>query len=165
MAGQAIDSASAPKPEDAGGAGAARRCADIDSSLAVVLPAGVVLLAGLAVWAVMVVAAHLRCVDAVGAWALARGESRGQVEAVVGQLAPPGARVRLSRDGDLVVVEVRARVRLPGPWALSGPGVEVGDEAVAVAEAAGGSMAPSRRPRPRRPRHIGRRRGTERSVP
>ena len=104
------------------------------------LPA-LVLLAGLAVWAVLVVAAHLRCVDAagVGARALARGESRGQVEAVVGQVAPPGARVRLSRDGDLVVVEVRARVRLPGPWALRGPGVEVGDEAVAVAEDADGS--------------------------
>lgn len=138
------------------------------AELAVVLPA-VVLLAGLAVWAVMVVAAHLRCVDAagVGARALARGESRGQVEAVVGQVAPPGARVRLSRDGDLVVVEVRARVRLPGPWALSGPGVEVGDEAVAVAEdaddvSASGDPGPGD-PVPGDPGTAGG--GTERSVP
>lgn len=102
-----------------------------------VLPA-VVLLAVLGVWAVAAVAAHLRCVDAAGAGAraLARGEPVAAVEEVVAQVAPPGAVVRLSRDGDLVVVEVRATVRLPGPWSRDGPGLDVGDRAVAVDEGA-----------------------------
>ena len=33
-----------------------------------------------------------------------------------------------------MVVEVRASVRLPGPWSRAGPGLAVGDRAVAVAE-------------------------------
>jgi hypothetical protein len=105
------------------------------AELAVVLPA-VVLLAVLGVWAVAAVAAHLRCVDAAGAGAraLARGEPAAAVESVVARVAPRGAVVRLSRDGDLVVVEVRATVGLPGPWSRDGPGVVVGDRAVAVAE-------------------------------
>jgi hypothetical protein len=105
------------------------------AELAVVLPA-VVLLAVLGVWAVAGVAAHLRCVDAAGAGAraLARGEPAAVVEGVVAQVAPRGAVVRLSREGDLVVVEVRTTVRLPGPWSRDGPGVAVGDQAVAVAE-------------------------------
>ncbi|MDQ1599212.1 MAG: hypothetical protein QOD68_686 [Actinomycetota bacterium] len=100
-----------------------------------VLPA-VVLLAALAVWAVVVVAAHLRCVDAAGtgARAMARGESPADVRRVVAEVAPRGARVRFGRDGDLVVVDVRTTVRLPGPWSRAGPGLEVGDRAVAAAE-------------------------------
>ena len=100
-----------------------------------VLPA-VVLLAALGVWAVAAVAAHLRCVDAAGtgARALARGEPAAAVEHVVAQMAPRDAVVRLRRDGDLVVVEVRATVRLPGPWSRDGPGLAVGDRADAVAE-------------------------------
>ncbi len=105
------------------------------AELAVVLPA-VVLLAVLGVWAVAAVAAHLRCVDAAGAGAraLARGESPAAVSRVVAQVAPRGATVRLGREGDLVVVEVRATVPLPGPWSRDGPGLAVGDRAVAVAE-------------------------------
>ena len=105
------------------------------AELAVVLPA-VVLLAVLGVWAVAAVAAHLRCVDAAGAGAraLARGESSAAVSRVVTQVAPRGATVRLGREGDLVAVEVRATVPLPGPWSRDGPGLAVGDRAVAVAE-------------------------------
>lgn len=105
------------------------------AELAVVLPA-VVLLAVLGVWAVAAVTAQLRCVDAAGAGAraLARSESHPTVTQVVAELAPAGAVVTLGRDGDLVVVEVRARVALPGPWAEDGPAVHVGDRAVAVAE-------------------------------
>ena len=108
------------------------------AELAVVLPA-VVLLAVLGVWAVAAVAAHLRCVDAAGAGAraLARGESSAEVRRVVAQVAPRGATVRLGRDGDLVVVDVRATVRLPGPWSRAGPGLAVGDRAIGVAEDAG----------------------------
>lgn len=114
------------------------------AELAVVLPS-LVLLAVLAVWSVLAVAAHLRCVDAagVGARALARGEPAAAVTAVVSQIAPPGATVHLESGGQLVVVEVRATVRFPGPWAGAGPALRVGYRAVAAAEtpsaAAGGS--------------------------
>ena len=106
------------------------------AELAVVLPA-VVLLTVLAVWAVLVGVAQLRCADAagVGARALARGESVSDVRRVVAEVAPHGATVELRSSGDLVVVEVRAVVRLPAGW--PGPGVTVGDRAVALAEQAG----------------------------
>jgi hypothetical protein len=109
------------------------------AELSVVLPA-VVLLAVSGVWAVAAVAAQLRCVDAAGAGAraLARGESPGAVVQVVAQMAPAGADIRISHTSDLAVVEVRAEVPLPGPWSRAGPGVEVGDRAVAAAE---GSVA------------------------
>lgn len=104
------------------------------------LPA-VVLLAASGVWAVAAVAAQLRCVDAAGtgARALARGETPGAVARVVAEMAPAGAAVTISRSADLAVVEVRTTVRLPGPWPRAGPGVAVGDRAVASVEEAGGS--------------------------
>ena len=102
------------------------------------LPA-VVLVAVLGLWAVLVGTAQLRCTDAagVGARALARGELAGEVRRVAAEVAPRGARVELGGTGDLVVVEVRVTVPLPGPWGGHGPGVEVGDRAVARDEAAG----------------------------
>lgn len=109
------------------------------AELAVVLPA-VALVAVLALWGVAVVSAHLRCVDAAGvaARALARGEPVPTVRRVVAAAAPEGARIETRRDGDFVVVRVRAAVPLPGPWRGSGPAVEVGGRAVAVAENRGG---------------------------
>lgn len=99
------------------------------------LPA-LVLLAALLTGAVLAAAAQIRCVDAagVGARALARGESQAEVERVVSELAPRGAVVRLGRAGDLVLVEVRARVRLPWRWGGAGPGIQVRDRAVAAVE-------------------------------
>ncbi len=96
----------------------------------------------LAVWAVLVVVAQLRCVDAAGAGAraLARGEDSSQVVIVVEAMAPSGATVRLGRDGDRVTVEVSAAVRLPGPW-RSTPGAHVSDRATALAEDAVGPVA------------------------
>jgi Flp pilus assembly protein TadG len=135
-----------PHRRASGRAGPSRVAHDrgtVTAELAVVLPA-LVLLALVAVWAVLAVAAHLQCVDAagVGARALARGEPTDAVSRVVSQIAPPGAEVHLASDGDLVVVEVRAAVRLPGPWAAAAPALQVGDRAVAAAEpptiAAGG---------------------------
>jgi hypothetical protein len=107
------------------------------AELAVVLPA-VVLVAVLGLWAVLVGTAQLRCTDAagVGARALARGELAGEVRRVAAEVAPRGARVELGGTGDLVVVEVRVTVPLPGPWGGHGPGVEVGDRAVARDEGA-----------------------------
>ena len=85
------------------------------------LPA-VVLLAVVGVWAVLVGTAQLRCTDAagVGARALARGEPADEVRRVVAEVAPRGARVELDRTGELVVVEVRMVVPLPGPWGGTG---------------------------------------------
>ena len=103
------------------------------AELAVVLP----LLAAatlLGVWAVLVGAAHLRCVDAAGegARALSRGEAPADVERM--EVAPPGATVDVAREGDLVVVSVDVRVSWPGPWRDNGPAVQVGDRAVALAQ-------------------------------
>ena len=108
------------------------------AELAVVLPA-VVLLGASGMWAVAAAAAQLRCVDAagIGARALARGETTAAVSRVVAEVAPAGAAVSISRTGDLAVVEVRMRVRLPGPWPRDGPGLVVGDRAVAALEDVG----------------------------
>jgi hypothetical protein len=108
------------------------------AELAVVLPA-VVLLAASGVWAVAAAAAQLRCVDAAstGARALARGETTAAVSLAVAEVAPAGADVSISRTGQLAVVEVRMTVRVPGPWPRVGPGLEVGDRAVAAVEDAG----------------------------
>jgi hypothetical protein len=108
------------------------------AELAVVIPA-VVLLAASGVWAVAAAAAQLRCVDAAGtgARALARGETTAAVSRAVAEVAPAGADVSISRTGELAVVEVRMTVRLPGPWPRAGPGVVVGDRAVAALEDVG----------------------------
>ena len=108
------------------------------AELAVVLPA-VVLLAASGVWAVAAAAAQLRCVDAAGtgARALARGETTAAVSRAVAEVAPAGAEVSVSRVGDLAVVDVRTTVRLPGPWPRAGPGVLLGDRAVAALEDGG----------------------------
>ena len=105
------------------------------AELAVVLPA-VVLLGASGVWAVAAAAAQLRCVDAAGtgARALARGETTAAVSLAVAEVAPAGAAVSISRTGGLAVVEVRMAVRLPGPWPRDGPGLVVGDRAVAALE-------------------------------
>ena len=52
----------------------------------------------------------------------------------VAEVAPAGAVVSISRTDGLAVVEVRMTVRLPGPWPRAGPGVVVGDRAVAALE-------------------------------
>jgi hypothetical protein len=127
-----------------GGSGARVDSGDGDDSgtataeLAVVIPA-VMLLAASGVWAVAAAAAQLRCVDAAGtgARALARGETTAAVSRAVAEVAPAGAAVSISRTDGLAVVEVRMTVRLPGPWPRAGPGVVVGDRAVAALEDVG----------------------------
>lgn len=107
------------------------------AELAVVLPA-LVLVTALCVWAVLVVAVHVQCLDAAraGARALARDEPVGAVRALVEADGPRDARVEVVRLGpDLVAVDVRARVGLPGPW-RGGPGITVGGQVVAYAETA-----------------------------
>jgi hypothetical protein len=104
------------------------------AEVAVVLP-GLVLVTALCVWAVLVVAAHVQCLDAArsGARALARDEPVAAVRAIAEERGPRGARVAVVRLGPgLAAVDVRARVGLPGPW--DGPGVTVGGRVVAQSE-------------------------------
>jgi hypothetical protein len=116
-----------------------RACARDDGTataeMAVVLPALAVVLV-FALWSVAAVTAQLRCVDAalVAARAMARGESSDMSLAAARASAPAGARIVVSRSGDLVVVDVRASARLPGPWAGALPGLSLGGRAVASIE-------------------------------
>ncbi|MFE2306370.1 TadE family type IV pilus minor pilin [Streptomyces sp. NPDC059411] len=89
----------------------------VTAEAALVIPA-LVLFATLLVWALMAAAAQIRCVDAAraGARAAARSEPAGKAVAVAEAAAPPGARVDLSRTGDLWQVRVSAPA--PGPAAL-----------------------------------------------
>ncbi|NEB77006.1 pilus assembly protein, partial [Streptomyces sp. SID14478] len=102
----------------------------VTAEAAVVLPVLVAFTMAL-VWAVLAASAQIRCVDAArtGARAVARQEPRDAAIAAARQAAPSGARVEVSREGDLVRVTVRARSAGPGPL-----GVELGAQAVAAAE-------------------------------
>ena len=110
----------------------------VTAEFALALPA-VVVVTALCVWAVMAAAVHIRCLDAArsGARELARGEPAGRVSQVAADRAPAGAQVRLLHlGGDLVAVQVRARVPLPVGWDL-GPSVTVGGRVVASTEDSG----------------------------
>jgi hypothetical protein len=107
----------------------------VTAETVVVLPALVFVLV-LALWAVSVASAQLRCVDAsrTAARALARGEAPYSAQAAARSAAPDGSSVAFSGRGDLVVVEVHADVRLPGPVLSRLPGVSVSSHAVAPLE-------------------------------
>ncbi|HEX5567158.1 MAG TPA: TadE family type IV pilus minor pilin [Streptomyces sp.] len=108
----------------------AREGGYVTAETAVTVPSLVVLL-GLLLWGVMVVVAQVRCVDAAGAGAraAARDEPRERILEAVRVVAPRGAGVELSREGELVRVRVTARAAGPGPL-----GVALVAEAVAHAE-------------------------------
>ncbi|MGW7050547.1 TadE family type IV pilus minor pilin [Streptomyces sp. NPDC054887] len=102
----------------------------VTAEAAVVVPALLLFTMAL-VWALMAVCAQIQCVDAAraGARAAARQEPREESIAAARQAAPRGARVTLTREGDLVRVVVEA----PAP-ALSAVPLTVRAEAVAPAE-------------------------------
>ena len=102
----------------------------VTAEAAVVLPVLVLFSMGL-VWALFVAAAQIQCVDAAraGARAAARQDPPGAVAAVARGAAPSGAEVTVSREGDLVRVEVVAQP--PGFGRFT---VDVAHEAVALAE-------------------------------
>lgn len=105
----------------------------VTAEIAMALPAiGAVIV--LAIWAVSAVMADLRCGDAAreAARAVARGESSAVVSQIVDHVAPHGADLEIRRDDGLVVVEVGARVPLPGPF--TSPAVHVSGQAVALEE-------------------------------
>lgn len=99
-----------------------------------VLPVLLVVLA-LAVWVLACVAAQVRCVDAAAAAArvAARGDPSISVTTTVSEIAPRGARVRITRRRGEVEVVVVAVVR-PFGRLVRLPGVSVTGRAVAVAE-------------------------------
>jgi hypothetical protein len=78
----------------------------------------------LAIGAITAVAASVRCVDAARELArlAARGES-DQGHAVAARLAPAGAALSLSQDGDLVVATVSASLLRPLPLNVEGHAV------------------------------------------
>ncbi|WP_371598947.1 TadE family type IV pilus minor pilin [Streptomyces sp. NBC_00564] len=109
------------------------RCRDrgyVTAEAAVVLPA-LVLVAMSLVWALLAASAQIQCQDAAraGARAAARQDPPDAVLTTTRRAAPRGARVEVSREGDLVRVTVTASA--PGPDALT---LELSDEAVALAE-------------------------------
>ncbi|MFD5627114.1 TadE family type IV pilus minor pilin [Streptomyces sp. NPDC127072] len=109
------------------------RCRDrgfVTAEAAVVLPA-LVLVAMALVWALLAASAQIQCQDAAraGARAAARQDPPDAVLTTTRSAAPRGARIQVSREGDMVRVTVTATA--PGPDALS---LELTDEAVALAE-------------------------------
>lgn len=110
----------------------------VTAETATVVPS-LVLLTAMLLWGLLAVAAHIQCVDAAraGARAAARAEPRSSTLAAAREIAPEGARVELSAEGDLVRVRVSANSAGPGPLA-----VEVSAEAVARAEQPGRRTAP-----------------------
>ncbi|MGI5161944.1 TadE family type IV pilus minor pilin [Microbispora sp. CA-102843] len=91
-----------------------RERGSVTAETAVALPALVLVLTA-ALWAVTIVGAQLRCVDAAraGARAAARGEAAEEVSAAVLRLAPEGATVSIRVGADTTRVEVIATVRPP----------------------------------------------------
>ncbi|MEU9863002.1 TadE family type IV pilus minor pilin [Streptomyces sp. NPDC047971] len=105
---------------------------------AMALPALVVFTMAL-VWALAAAAAQIQCVDAAraGARAVARSEPVAGAEAAARAAAPEGAKVGVTRSGELwrVTVEVSA----PGP---GGMGLTLRAGAAALAEDTVGVTAP-----------------------
>src|SRR5262249_47492874 len=106
----------------------------VTAEFAVALPA-VVLAFSAAVWGGGVATAGMRCVAAArgGARAAARGEPAAAVQALARAAAPRSAEIRLSRQGGLVTVQVRARVAAPAVLGRLA-GLTVSGRAVAAAE-------------------------------
>ncbi|WP_347943132.1 TadE family type IV pilus minor pilin [Sphaerisporangium sp. TRM90804] len=104
------------------------------------LPA-LVLVLGVALWAVAAVGVQLQCVDAAraGARAAARGESLDAVHRAVARAAPPGAVVSVSRDLGLSRVTVTATLR--PSWAVAVPELPLRATATSATEPGAGTPA------------------------
>ncbi|MFF1734952.1 TadE family type IV pilus minor pilin [Streptomyces sp. NPDC058247] len=110
-----------------------RRAGDrgfVTAEAAVVLPVLVTFTVAL-VWALMAASAQIQCVDAAraGARAIARQDPQASAVETARRVAPRGAKVVVSREGDLVRVAVEAAA--PGPGVLN---VHLRADAVALAE-------------------------------
>lgn len=107
----------------------------VTAELALGLPLLVAVTIGL-VWLLAAGAAQVRVVDASreAARALARGDDRVVAVAVARRVAPAGAAVEVTLDGDRVVVTTSARVRGPGGLFEHLPAVRVSADATALVE-------------------------------
>lgn len=119
-------------------AGGRRRVGDggfATAELAVALPV-LMLLFALLLWGIAAITAQLRCVDAarVGARAAARGEGDIRSVALARAAAPVGARVRVLRSAQRVVVEVVTRIGPPTAWRSRFGATEIAATAVAETE-------------------------------
>jgi Flp pilus assembly protein TadG len=83
----------------------------VTAETAVVMPVFALLL-GVALWAMAVAAAQVRCIDAArdAARALARGESVATASAAAREATPSGSTIAVRQSGDRVVVVVTASV-------------------------------------------------------
>ncbi|MDI3409408.1 TadE family type IV pilus minor pilin [Streptomyces cavernicola] len=128
---------SRPEPR-AHGAGKGRDGGYVTAEAATVIPT--LVLVGVAMlWGLMAAVAQIQCVDAAraGARAAARQEPERAAVDAAKRAAPEGARVTVSREGDLVRVAVAAHA--PGPRALT---LELKAHAVALSEEAVGRSWP-----------------------
>ncbi|MEV2269189.1 TadE family type IV pilus minor pilin [Nonomuraea africana] len=105
----------------------------VTAETAAVLPALMVVLAA-ALWAVTVVNAQLRCVDAArtGARAAARGEPITQVQELARSVAPQGAQIDIRRGAEMTSVQVTTHIK--PAWAAALPPVEVKASATSATE-------------------------------
>lgn len=110
-----------------------RERGSVTAETAVALPALVMVLAA-ALWAVTVVGAQLRCVDAAraGARAAARGEAPEAVRSAVLRAAPAGSRVAVELGPAVTRVDVSVPVR--PPWTSGFASVEVTASATSATE-------------------------------
>ncbi|MFR9795157.1 TadE family type IV pilus minor pilin [Streptomyces sp. MS06] len=102
----------------------------VTAETAVVLPVLVLFAMGL-MWGLLAVSAQIRCVDAArtGARAAARQDPVDAVLRSAREVAPRGARVTVTREGDQVRVVVVA-----DPPLLHGLSLRIREQAVALAE-------------------------------
>lgn len=107
----------------------------VTAEAAVVLPL-LIAVTMAAVWLVALTSTQVRVVDAARetARAAARGESDAAAVGRGRQVAPPGARIEVTRSGGSVTVQVIAEVTGPGGLLDFLPGVPVRSEAVAAEE-------------------------------
>jgi TadE-like protein len=107
----------------------------VTAETAAVLPVLVVVLVA-AVWVVAAASAQLRCTDAAreAARALARGDGVATSRSLAVAVAPGGATVGISVEGDLVRVRVSALAPLPAPLGGLVPAPTLGGSAVAMRE-------------------------------
>ncbi|GIH70254.1 hypothetical protein Mth01_25070 [Sphaerimonospora thailandensis] len=110
-----------------------RERGSVTAETAVALPALVLVLAAV-LWAVTVVDARLRCVDAAraGARAAARGEALNAVRETVLRSAPAGSRVVVVPGPEVTRVDVSVSVR--PLWKSAAPSIEVTASAVSATE-------------------------------
>jgi Flp pilus assembly protein TadG len=118
----------------------------VTAETALALPALVFVLA-LALWAVHVVSAQLRCVDAArdAARAVARGDVVATARSLAARAAPAGAEVSIAVGSDSVYVVVRARLpgavpALPG-WTVTARAAAELEPTMATARYEHGSLA------------------------